>query len=60
VVNDKDDFFKQLVNTILNSVGYDPLGLIHQAQVLANPIAITGLTPTVVSQFEVTPVMPTV
>jgi myo-inositol-hexaphosphate 3-phosphohydrolase len=104
LVNDKDDFIKQIVDGGLNDLGYDPVGLnlnlsqadglikanllkgdyvathtygwtefdinpqtqkllvttygipsYSEAQ-LANPSAITGLTPTVVSQFEVLPV----
>jgi phosphodiesterase/alkaline phosphatase D-like protein len=105
LVNDKDDFIKQIVNGGLSSLGYDPVGLntnlpqadgliqanllkgdyvathtygwtefdidqrtqkltvttyginsYSEAELLKNPGAITGLMPTVVSQFEVLPV----
>ena len=105
LLNDKDDFIKQLVDGGLTSLGYDPLGLNNnlpqadglinakllqgdylathsfgwtefdinplsqkltvttygiksytEAELLKNPSAITGLTPSVVSQFEVLPV----
>lgn len=104
LVNDKDDFIKQLTNSGLDSLGYDPLGLnanlpqadglinakllqgdylathtfgwtefdidsttqkltvttygvknYTEAELLKDPSAITGLTPNVVSQFEVLP-----
>lgn len=106
LLNDKDDFIKQLVNNGLNSLGYDPVGLnvnlpqadgliqasllqgdyvatqtygwtefdidpatqaltvttygipyYSAAELLSNSAAITGLTPTVVSQFEVMPTL---
>lgn len=98
ITNDKDDFVKAYSNQILNSLGYDPVGLAgspinatllqgdymavhtfgwtefeiaandqsltvttygidaYTAEQLANePAAITGRTPTIVSQFRVVP-----
>lgn len=99
VVNDKDDFIKQLLVAQTNAFGYDPIGLdgaprvdatllqgdyvsthaygwtqfdidqesqqllvttygippYSEADLLANPEAITSLTPTIVSQFSVNP-----
>lgn len=106
LVNDRDDFIKQLLVEQTNLLGYDPIGLnnnlpqadgliqanllqgdyvsVHtygwtefdidpqtqkltvttyginnysEAELLQNPGAITGLTPRVVSQFEVMPVL---
>lgn len=106
LLNDKDDFIKQLVNDSFKGLGYDPIGLntnlsqadglinanllqgdyvathtygwtefdidaetqkltvttygiqsYSEAELLQNPNAITGLTPTVVSQFEVLPAL---
>jgi phosphodiesterase/alkaline phosphatase D-like protein/DNA-binding beta-propeller fold protein YncE len=104
ILNDKDDFIKQLLIGQTNLFGYDPVGLNNnlesaeglidatllqgdylaahnyswtefdidpisqkltvttygidaysEADVLANPEAVLGLTPTIISQFEVTP-----
>jgi myo-inositol-hexaphosphate 3-phosphohydrolase/phosphodiesterase/alkaline phosphatase D-like protein len=98
VVNDRDDFIKQLLVAQTSAFGYDPIGLqgslidatllqgdyvsthtygwtqfdidqttqkltvttygvpaYSEAELLANPSAVTSLTPRVVSQFEVNP-----
>lgn len=43
VINDKDDFFKSLVDTQLAQLGYDPIGLNHNLPVAAGSVNATLL-----------------